>query len=704
MRFAFWSCQDYTHGYYNAHEAMAREDLDFVVCLGDYIYDETYHTVKDGTAVRDDKVGRAQQQSGPGRRQLLARGRDARRLPRQVLALPLGRVAAQGAARFPTVMLWDDHEVQDNYAGGAPDGGLPASHHYSKKRQAAAYKAFFETMPYSPPAGERNRIYRRLQFGRTVDLLIMDQRQYRANQPCDDASGVPACADYDQPRTFLGTRQMNWLKTQLNSSKAAWKVLANEVTIMPTRVLGGAFFGFDSWDGYPQERENLLTHIRDRQIKDVVFVTGDIHTFIAGDVRTAAGAGDPVAVEFVGGSITSAGLGETDLPAGNGVIIKGNDKSPHTDPVAHRGAEGHQPLGRQGRLRPPRLRQGGGHEGRLRLRDGADADHQEEDDGQDPLDRPALPRRPRAAVDQGHRDVDGRALGLRRDRRPGDRHAGARHGADDPQRAARRARRGRGHGRRRGARAGGVDGGGERRPGSAARRLRARLRRGQARRRRVPRAPRRARRSLHALRGRATTRGRGRRAASRACARRPRCARGSSTISATPRSRSSSPPCCRSSRRPTAPPSLTLLAFGLLFCAMTFVWLCAYSVAVARAGDALRRPRDTPSARRRHGRRAGGARRARGGRALDGGRRKRPLAAGRRLALVDPVGVAPEAAVDRRRARQVDGVVAEAAEDGPGEQAVARDDVRPRAAVDGQRRAPRCVKWSAPNPPRMDPV
>jgi alkaline phosphatase D len=61
-------------------------------------------------------------------------------------------------------------------------------------------------------------------------------------------------------------------------------------------------------------------------------VTGDIHTFIAGDVRTAAGTGDPAAIEFVGGSVTSAGLGETDLPAGGGVVIKGNDKNPHTDP------------------------------------------------------------------------------------------------------------------------------------------------------------------------------------------------------------------------------------------------------------------------------------------------------------------------------------------------------------------------------------
>ena len=155
MRFAFWSCQDYTHGYYNAHEAMAREDLDFVVCLGDYIYDETYHTVKDGT-------GGARRQ---GRPRPAAAGQAGVNYSRAAETLEDYRdkyslyrsdeSLRKVQARFPTVMLWDDHEVQDNYAGGAPDGGLPASHHYSKKRQAAAYKAFFETMPYSPPAGER---------------------------------------------------------------------------------------------------------------------------------------------------------------------------------------------------------------------------------------------------------------------------------------------------------------------------------------------------------------------------------------------------------------------------------------------------------------------------------------------------------------------------------------------------------------------
>ncbi|MGZ6680554.1 MAG: alkaline phosphatase D family protein [Solirubrobacteraceae bacterium] len=322
VRFAFFSCQDYTHGYYNAHSLLAQEDLDFVVCLGDYIYAETYHSRHDGTGVRDDKIGSPSKDKSHIREAItLADYRAKYALYRSDPAL------REVQSRFPVVMLWDDHEVQDNYAGGERDGGLAPDKRYSNKRKAVAYKAFFEAMPYTPPA--RDRIYRRLQFGRTVDLIVMDQRQYRANQPCGDAV-APACADWNQPRAFLGAQQMGFVKGALQGSKAAWKVMANEVTIMPTKVLGDSFFTFDSWQGYPQEREELLTFIRDKAIKDVVFVTGDIHTFITGDVRTNMGAGDTVAVEFVGGSVTSQGLGETDLDAGNGAVIKGNDKHPST--------------------------------------------------------------------------------------------------------------------------------------------------------------------------------------------------------------------------------------------------------------------------------------------------------------------------------------------------------------------------------------
>jgi alkaline phosphatase D len=255
VRFAFWSCQDYTHGYYNAHELMARDDLDFVICLGDYVYDETYHSRKGGTGVRDDRIGKSLGRPGIVREAITLDDYRAK------YALYRSDESLRKLhARFPTVMLWDDHEVTDNYAGAAAGGGLPPARKLTAARTASAYRAFFEAMPYSPPRPDR--IYRRLQFGRTVDLIIMDQRQYRADQPCDDAV-VPPCADWDQPRDFLGRTQMAWLKTQLRASKASWKVLANEVMIMPSKVLGGAFAQYDSWQGYPREREEL-PHVHPR--------------------------------------------------------------------------------------------------------------------------------------------------------------------------------------------------------------------------------------------------------------------------------------------------------------------------------------------------------------------------------------------------------------------------------------------------------
>ncbi len=324
VNFAFFSCQDYTHGYYNAHEIMAKGDYDFVVCLGDYIYAESYHSVNGTkTAVRDDKIGKSGPNPSIVREALtLQNYRDKYSLYRSDKSLQAVH------AKFPMVMLWDDHEVVDNYAGKEADGGLAAVKRYSSKRKKDATKAFYESMPaFAGATGQR--LYRSLSFGSTVELIVMDQRRYRADQPCDDAV-APPCADWDQPRDFLGRAQMDFVKNRLSSSQAAWKILANEVTAMPTKVLGDSFFTFDSWQGYPREREELLTHIRDKAIKDVVFVTGDIHTFITGDVRTKMGQGETVALEFVGGSITSQSLGETTIDAGGGTEIKGDDAKPNT--------------------------------------------------------------------------------------------------------------------------------------------------------------------------------------------------------------------------------------------------------------------------------------------------------------------------------------------------------------------------------------
>ena len=325
VRFGFFSCADYTHGYYNAYDLLEREDLDFVVCLGDYIYAESYHA-KGKTGVRDDKIGKA--------------NRDNPSIVREAVSLAdyrakyalyrSDKLLRDLHAKFPMVATWDDHEVQDNYAGHAPRGGLDASKHYTAARKAAGYKAFLEAMPFLQTG--RSRIYRALRFGKNVDLVMLDQRQYRDDQPCGDAT-VPPCPGFDAPRDYLGRSQLDWAKRRLASSGAAWKVIGNQAMMMNAELPGGNYYGFDNWQGYTVEREELLAHIKTSGIKDVIFITGDIHTFIAGDVRTQKSRGESVALEFVGGSITSQSFGETDLPIGGGQVLKGNDANPNTAPA-----------------------------------------------------------------------------------------------------------------------------------------------------------------------------------------------------------------------------------------------------------------------------------------------------------------------------------------------------------------------------------
>lgn len=303
IRFAFFSCQDYTHGWYNALQHMSQQDLDFAVNLGDYIYAETVHTLAEGTAVRDDGIG----QVLPADHRPVAVTLDDYRakysLYRQDPAL------RNLHAAVPLVGTWDDHEVQNDYNGGLPDGGLSTGLGYTRARQAAAYRAWFESMPLFP-VGRRTgtQIYRRLRFGDIVDLLVLDERQYRDAPPQSDGS------DLDQPRAFLGEQQMGWLKHSLSHSRATWKVIGGSLMAMPLSGPGTSMALPYIWQGYLHEREELLHHIDSRDIRDVIFVSGDVHTFFAGDVRRDEGTGKTVALEFVGGSISSIGLRELGYP------------------------------------------------------------------------------------------------------------------------------------------------------------------------------------------------------------------------------------------------------------------------------------------------------------------------------------------------------------------------------------------------------
>lgn len=297
VRFACFSCQEWSFGYFNAHALLAREDdLDFVVNLGDYIYSDV--NLGKPIAVRQHTYDLRAGFSA----QTLDEYRD--RYTQYRTDPSLRRVQA----RFPIISCWDDHEVQNDYAGGDPKGGAVTGDPFTERRKRDAYRAFFESMPHYP-VGRRSgtRVHHKARFGRNVDVLVLDERQYRAAQPCGNEVG-PACPDLRDPRAFLGQSQLAFARSALTRSPARWKVIANEVVIMPLKISESEYDAFDAWQGYPVEREAFLRTIRDH-VKDVVFITGDYHAFIAGDVRTADG--KTVASEFVGGSITSSSEAET---------------------------------------------------------------------------------------------------------------------------------------------------------------------------------------------------------------------------------------------------------------------------------------------------------------------------------------------------------------------------------------------------------
>jgi alkaline phosphatase D len=308
IRIGFFSCQSYTAGYYNAQAALAKEpDLDLVLCLGDYIYERHYYT---GPADRADTTGA----NGDGDVQTLAEYRAKYRLGQSDKNLQALHAA------YPFVSVWDDHEVEDNYAGVQQDSaeadptlendGTPRRVPFGERR-ANGYKAFFEAMPRMRQKGDPDAIYGSLKLGGIAEIFLTDQRQYRDPQPCNDVQ-LQACPDDDNPaRTMLGSTQKAWFKNALNGSKADWKLWASEVMLMSVDTSPGQHANHDAWDGYGAERREILEAFLAAGGTNLAALTGDIHTFFAGDLSTTGvSSGTPVGVELVGGSATSFGLPE----------------------------------------------------------------------------------------------------------------------------------------------------------------------------------------------------------------------------------------------------------------------------------------------------------------------------------------------------------------------------------------------------------
>ncbi|MFE3742352.1 alkaline phosphatase D family protein [Streptomyces sp. NPDC059134] len=278
-RFATANCQNYPQGYYAALRGIARERLDFVIHLGDYIYE---YGPEGGDVVRDNNGPVIQTLADYRKRHALYKGDPSLR-------------AAHAA--HPWFLTWDDHEVANDYSGTG--GGAPFL-----QRRAAAYQAWYEHLPHRD-AGDGDgvsaalpdpEIHRVRRWGDLLELAVLDLRQYRSAQNLADG-------------TILGAEQKAWLKRTVDRAPDSWHIWANSIMLSQLRGSpGGRYMFTDQWDGFLAERKEVLEHVRTSGLEDLVVLTGDWHSAFVDDIRPDYDdPGSPVlGTEFTAHSVTSS--------------------------------------------------------------------------------------------------------------------------------------------------------------------------------------------------------------------------------------------------------------------------------------------------------------------------------------------------------------------------------------------------------------
>ncbi|MBM7587712.1 alkaline phosphatase D [Bacillus pakistanensis] len=301
LSFAFASCQQYEHGYYTAYKHMAKEDLDLVFHLGDYIYEY-------GPNEYVASTGNVRSHSGPEIISL----EDYRN--RHAQYRTDGDLQAAHAA-FPWVVTWDDHEVENNYANIIPEKGQSVEEFV--KRRANAYQAYYEHMPLrrsSLPHGADMQLYRDFSYGDLANFFVLDTRQYRSDQANGDKSSPQTPESLDPSRTLLGPDQEKWLLGNLDQSQSKWNVLAQQI-FFAQRNYGSSptnpKYSMDGWDGYVPARQRIIDFAESKDMNNLIVLTGDVHASWASNITADFDKPDSrvLGAEFVGTSITSGGNG-----------------------------------------------------------------------------------------------------------------------------------------------------------------------------------------------------------------------------------------------------------------------------------------------------------------------------------------------------------------------------------------------------------
>ena len=314
LRVGVVSCANLQAGWFSSYRHLAaRDDLDLVLHLGDYLYEYApgEYQARD-VVVRPHDPAVEMTTLEHYRRRHAQYKEDA-----DLQALH---------AAVPFVVTWDDHEsTNDAWSGGAENHTEGVEGAWADRR-AAAMQAYAEWMPVRYEAG--GQLYRRLEFGSLASISMLDLRSYRDQQApstTDPAIGSP-------DRSITGEAQMEWLLDGLSTQQAQWKLVGNPVMITPilfppalptaavegmeklmgTATLDGVPYNIDQWDGYTADQSRVLRHLGDNGITDTVFLTGDIHSGWACDLpadrATYPTTGASVGTELVCTSVTSDNL------------------------------------------------------------------------------------------------------------------------------------------------------------------------------------------------------------------------------------------------------------------------------------------------------------------------------------------------------------------------------------------------------------
>lgn len=295
LRLAMVSCQHYEQGFFTPYDHIVNDDPDIILHMGDYIYEGSW-----GPQVRRQAVSEAMDLSDY--RLLHAQYKTDEHLQ-----------AAHAAASW--LMIWDDHEVANDYAGDNDENYMPREQFLA--RRAAAYQAYYEHMPVrlrSRPKGPDMRFYNYFHYGDLMTMALTDTRQYRDDHACqtpEDGGGqVVNCAELQAERSIFGAHQERWLMGPLARSGCTWDMLAQPTLfsrLNQTDQDGVPGAWSDGWDGYPKSRQMILDAIAQRRPKNFVALGGDMHSWWQADLK--ADYDDPnsrtIGTEFVTSSVTS---------------------------------------------------------------------------------------------------------------------------------------------------------------------------------------------------------------------------------------------------------------------------------------------------------------------------------------------------------------------------------------------------------------